>query len=136
MSFCVNFVHLSTSASNQPVDHILQFCEPCGASGQENHRARLFMLLHSCKDASGPPEQSISWFSQWCMQESCLHWYIILFCIIVTTIILVCYFFLSGACRTASLKWILLAPTCPVNFFFLFTFLRAYNVDTYFIVPL
>lgn len=57
------------SASNQSVDHILQFHTACRAPGQENHRARLLLLLHSRPYGSGTQESRVSRLSQWTVPE-------------------------------------------------------------------
>lgn len=43
------------SASNQPIDYILQLDQPCGASRKEGHRTRILMFLLACQDASVAP---------------------------------------------------------------------------------
>ena len=41
------------AAPNQPVDHLLQLDQPGRALGQEDHRARLLVLLLARQDAAG-----------------------------------------------------------------------------------
>lgn len=43
-------------ASNQPIHYLLQLYKPRRASGQEDHRARLLLLLLPRQDAAKPPQ--------------------------------------------------------------------------------
>jgi hypothetical protein len=50
----------NNTAPNQPVHHLLQLDEPGRAPRQEDHRARLLVLLFARQDAPGAPEPRLS----------------------------------------------------------------------------
>eukprot|EP00192_Tetraselmis_astigmatica_P013740 CAMPEP_0117672286 /NCGR_PEP_ID=MMETSP0804-20121206/13815_1 /TAXON_ID=1074897 /ORGANISM="Tetraselmis astigmatica, Strain CCMP880" /LENGTH=324 /DNA_ID=CAMNT_0005480861 /DNA_START=94 /DNA_END=1068 /DNA_ORIENTATION=+ len=52
--------HTFLQAPNQPIHNLLQLGEPGRAARQEDHRARLLVLLYPCKDASEPPQPRVS----------------------------------------------------------------------------
>ncbi len=57
-SFVVWNLHAKVcfAATNQPVDHLLQLDAACGAVGQEDHGARILVLLHSRQDEPAAPQ--------------------------------------------------------------------------------
>jgi hypothetical protein len=56
---CLSIMTTLMSASNQSINHILQFHQSSRAPREEDHRAWLLMFLLPRQDASGAPESRV-----------------------------------------------------------------------------
>ena len=68
------YVLMRVTATDQSVDYILQLNAASWAAGQEDHRTRLLMFLHSCQDESAASQPSVPWLPAGTWPQSCLFW--------------------------------------------------------------
>ena len=66
--------HALLQAADQPEHHLLQLHSEGRAPGQEDHRARLQLLLHPRQDGPGPQKQSVPRLQGGTLQEPCVLW--------------------------------------------------------------
>ena len=59
---------------DQSVHHLLQLDAACGAAGQEDHRVRLLLLLHSRQDEPAAPQPCLPWLPAGAVQKPRLLW--------------------------------------------------------------
>ena len=57
--------HIAITAPNQPIHHLLQFDQPSRATRQEDHRARLLVLLLARQDAPTTPQPRLPRLQEW-----------------------------------------------------------------------